>query len=308
MRVFYRKLFTVIFFLFFIINSVKSQNIEQQQDTTLLPPIEKESSYLSIDLNYISDAVFMGRKDSISAPYIYPSLTYHHKSGFYATGSFSYLTKADQSRVDMSISTIGYDFDSKKISGDFSLTKYFFSDKSYNVIAEVEADLTAKLSYDFDIVNLTATGITFFNSDNSSDLFLSGEISHDFVTNNEKFQFSPTAGIYFGSQNFYDQYFVSYRYSSGRGHGGNGAGTGSGTGGTTQTTTSISVEESEKFNLMAVELSLPSWYMHKKFTVSFLPTLVIPQNPATLIVDDVVVKEELDTTFYWMLGVSYKFD
>lgn len=284
---------------------LSSFSYAQQKDTSFKGTHE-EKSFLSADITFISDAVFMGRKDSIAAPYLYPSLTYHHKSGIYGTGSFSYLTKSDQSRIDVSILTLGYDFTANKLSGDLSVTKYFFSDDSYNVIAEVQADITALLRYDLDVINIAATGITLFTNDSSSDLFLSSEISHDFITNDQKFQFSPTAGVFFGSQNFYDQYFVTSRYSSGQGSGGNGSG--AGTGGTATTVTTVSVEESEKFNLMAFELSLPSWYSHKNFTISFLPTLVFPQSPATLVIDDEVVEEELDTTFYWMLGFSYQFD
>jgi hypothetical protein len=42
---------------------------------------EKEASYVSLNMNFINDAVFMGRKDSIATPYLYPSILYHNKSG-----------------------------------------------------------------------------------------------------------------------------------------------------------------------------------------------------------------------------------
>lgn len=76
-------------------------------------------SYGLISINYISDAVFMGRKDSISAPYLYPSILYHHKSGLYAKGSFSYLTKANESRIDLFLITAGIDFSVNDFSGDY---------------------------------------------------------------------------------------------------------------------------------------------------------------------------------------------
>ena len=93
------------------------------------------------NMNFINDAVFMGRKDSIATPYLYPSILYHNKSGLYASGSFSYLTKSSESRIDLFLITAGYDFSIKKLTGDISFTKYFFNDDSYNVISEVEADL-----------------------------------------------------------------------------------------------------------------------------------------------------------------------
>ena len=278
-------------------------------------------SYVSLGINYINDAVYLGRKDSITAPYLYPSITYYNKSGFYATGSLSYLTKSDENRVDLFLGTIGYDFTSKKISGDISFTKYFFNSNSYNVISEVEADLTATLRYDFDIIETSVSLTSFFNKNSGSDIFLSSEISHDFITTNKDFQISPSIGVYFGSQNFYEQYYIYNRFGSerttgsgsGQGSGGSssGQGTGQGTGGSTTTTTTTTatlvLEESEKFGLMAIEFSLPVWYINKPFILSLSPTFVIPQNPAILTVDSEVYKEDLETTFYWIAGISYRF-
>ena len=275
-----------------------------QTDSLISQDLKNNGSYLSVDINYISDAVFMGRKDSITAPYLYPSMTYHHKSGFYGTGSLSYLTKSDQSRIDLFLISAGFDFTSKKLSGDISVTKYFFNEDSYNVISEVEADVSAYLTYDIDFMNIFVAASTYFNKNSSSDFFLSSELSHDFITNDQKFQISPTAGIHMGSQNFYEEYYINNRIGSDRSSG-NGQGSGGGT--TVETTTSISIQESEKFNVMAAEFSLPMWYTSKSLTFSFLPALVLPQSKATILVDEVLVEEDLKETFYWMVGLSYKF-
>ena len=269
-----------------------------------------DPSYVSIAVNFMNDAVYLGRKDSISAPYLYPSITYFNKTGLYATGSFSFLTKSNESRIDLFLGTIGYEINSNKFSGDISFTKYFFNTDSYNVISEVEADLTATLGYDFDVFNLNLSLTNFFNKNSTSDIFLSSEISHDFVSTDRKFQISPTMGIFLGSQNFYKEYYIYNRFGSERSTG-SGQGSGQGTGSTADpietTTTTVVLEESEKFDLMAVEFSIPIWYMAKPFTVSFLPVLVVPQNPATLTVDSAIYEEDLENTFYWMVGLSYRF-
>ena len=270
----------------------------------------EDPSYVSIAVNFMNDAVYLGRKDSISAPYLYPSITYFNKTGLYATGSFSFLTKSNESRIDLFLGTIGYEINSKKFSGDISFTKYFFNTDSYNVISEVEADLTGTLGYDFDVFNLNLSLTNFFNENSTSDIFLSSEISHDFVSTDRKFQISPTMGVFLGSQNFYKEYYIYNRFGSERSTG-SGQGAGQGTGSTADpietTTTTVVLEESEKFDLMAVEFSIPIWYMAKPFTVSFLPVLVVPQNPATLTVDSAIYEEDLENTFYWMVGLSYRF-
>ncbi|MDP2058956.1 MAG: hypothetical protein U1C58_09670 [Flavobacteriaceae bacterium] len=258
---------------------------------------ETEKSYILADVNFISDAVFMGRKDSLTAPYLYPSVTYHHKSGLYARGSFSYLTKSDEARIDLFLVTAGYDFTIKKFSGDLSATKYFFNENSFNVISQVEVDVTASFKYDFDLASLSVAANTYFNNNSSSDFILSSEISHDFITKNNKFQVTPTAGIYLGSQNFYEEYYISSRSGNTRGLGKNNP----------ITTTNVTIQESEKFDIMAVEFSLPMWYTSKSLTFSFLPIFVIPQSEATVIVDETFVKENLGNTFYWIAGISFKF-
>lgn len=257
----------------------------------------KDSSYLSLSANYISDAIFMGRKDSISTPYLYTSITYHHKSGCYATGSLSYLTKANQGRIDLFLVSAGFDFTVKKLSGDISVTKYIFNTDSYNVISEIEADITAQFIYDFNIVNLGVTSGLYFNSGSNTDLFLSSELSHDFVLKTQKFQISPTAGIYFGTQQFYEQYFINNRFGNGRGQQGQGM----------PEETNINFAESETFSLLAIEFSVPMWYVNEPWIFSLLPSYVLPQNPSTLTVDNVVFEEDLDNTFYWIFGVAYQF-
>ena len=289
--------FATLILLILFTNTVISQN--KSPDAKIIK--NKDSSYTSISLNYISDAIYMGRKDSISAPYLYPSITYYHKSGFYANGSFSYLTKSNESRIDLFLLTAGFEFSVKKFDGDLSVTKYFFNEDSYNVISEVQADFTAAFSYDLDIINLNLTASTYFNNNSSSDFFLSSEISHDFISSNNKFQLSPTLGVQFGSQNFYEEYYMNNRLGNGQ------RGSGNGNNSSSQTVTSVSIQESEKFNLMAIELSLPIWYVQKPFILSFLPTLVFPQNEATVTTEDTLVNENLEETFYWMIGLSYAF-
>jgi len=253
--------------------------------------------YFSADLYYVSNAVFMGRRDSIADPYLYPLLTYHYKSGFYAQGALSYLAKSDSNRIDLFLVSAGFDFTAKKLFGDISFTKYFFSDDSYNVISEITADVTAKLKYDFDILNISFGTSTFFNNNSSTDLIMSSELSYDFVTKDNKFQISPLVGFYLGSQNFYEAYFTNKRLGNGRGFGNNSG----------ETTTAISVQEDKKFSLLAIEFSLPIWYSNKSLTLLFLPTYVVPQNASTFIVDGVAAEEDLEETFYWLAGLSYRF-
>lgn len=290
--------------LILLIFSFTNLTFTQENEYDTYQTKDKDSSFFILSLGFINDAVFLGRKDSVSVPYLFPSITYYNKSGFYTTGSFSYLTKSNESRIDLFIGTVGYDFTIKKFNGDISVTKYFFNSDSYNVISEVEADVTANLNYDFKVLNLVASATTFFNNSGDTDIFLSSDVSHDFVVKNQKIQVSPTVGIYFGSQNFYEEYYINSRFGGGKGSG-SGSSSGQGTGGTNQTT--VKLNESEKFGLMALEFSLPIWYVHQPIAIIFSPVWVIPQNPTTLTTEDAVYQEDLENTLYWLVGASYTF-
>ena len=63
----------------------------------------EDKSYFLADVSYINDAVFLGRRDSIAAPYIFPSIGYYDKSGFFADASISYLTGSEENRIDLSL-------------------------------------------------------------------------------------------------------------------------------------------------------------------------------------------------------------
>ncbi|MEL0456003.1 hypothetical protein WJN01_07185 [Flavobacteriaceae bacterium SZ-1-7] len=298
------KLSKLYFIVFLAMAMISNTFTGQENANDEIQKKQTDSSYFSLSLGYISDAVFLGRKDSISAPYLYPSISYYHKSGFYTTGSFSYLTKKEDSRIDLLLVTLGYNFTIEKFEADLNATKYFFNEDSYNVISQAEVDLTANLSYDFNFLNLGTNATVFFNKDSSSDLFISSEISHDFITKSKKFQISPTLGIHFGSQNFYEEYYVNKRFGSG----GQAQGLGQGNGGSTQTTTtSVVLNESEKFGLMVIEFSLPIWYVNKPFAFGLYPFFVIPKTPATLTTETDVYSEDLENTFYFLIGISYSF-
>jgi len=320
------KLVFVIIWIFMLLGCfIYGQNNESS--TKLL---KNNKSYFALNLSYSNDYVFMGRKDSITAPYLYFITKYQHKSGFYVDGSVSYLTKPEESRIDLFLFDLGYNFTINKFSGDFSATKYFFNEESYNVLSEVDVNIAAIASYDFNVINFMVAASTYFGENSDADFFLSTEISHDFLTTNRNFQFSPTAGVYFGTQNFYESYYIYNRYGNGErpksnsGTGGSGSGSGNGTGSgsgndtgsgsgtgfedTLEVVTELVIDESEKFNLMAFEISLPMWYIHKSFSISFIPSLVFPFNEATIVVDDTIVEEDLKETFYWMIGCGYKFN
>lgn len=262
---------------------------------------ESGDSYVLADLSYMNDAVFMGRRDSIAAPYVYPSIGYYDKSGFFVDASASYLTASEANRVDLFLTSVGYTFDSNKISGGISGTLYLFNEESYNVSSEILGDITAMFGYDFKAVELTMAASSYFNEGSSADFFAGLLIDRTFYSADNKFWINPGISLYAGSQYFYQEYYRTSRL-------GNRKGKGSGSGGTgTVVTEMIDISEAEKFNLLNVEFSLPLKYYHNQFIFAFNPVLALPQNSATITTETEIITEDLEPVFYWSLGVSYWF-
>lgn len=269
---------------------------------------DDEESYILTDVSYINDAVFMGRRDSIAAPYLLPSIGYYDKSGFFIDVSASYLTSSEESRVDLFLTTAGYLFEHKKWSGGFSGTAYFYNENSYNVQSEVVADITGLLSYDFDILEFSAYASSYFNKNSSPDIFLGFMADHTFYGKKKNFLITPRVSAYAGSQYFYEEYYTTSRLGNRKS---STSGQGSGQGGTTDTgteVTTVQIAEASEFNLLNVELSVPLQYYHKQFIFSFTPVWAFPQTSATLTTDTGTYEEDLENVFYWSVGISYWFN
>jgi len=262
--------------------------------------VDKEKSYILTDLSYQNDAVFMGRRDSISAPYIVPSIGYYDQSGFFADASLSYLTKSDENRVDLFLATVGYRFNSNKFSGTLSGTKYFFNDKSYSIQSEVEGDISAILSYDFGFLETSLITSAYFSKNSNTDFFVSAQIAKSLFTIDKSLEIKPTFNVSAGSQYFYQEY---YRYNRIGNRKGNNAGQNQ-----QSTTTVLGIEEVNKFNILNVELSMPIRYYYKSFIFSFVPQWAFPQSNATITTEDATIKEDLKNIFYWSAGISFWFN
>ncbi|MEZ7497715.1 hypothetical protein QO200_03085 [Flavobacterium sp. Arc3] len=262
--------------------------------------IEKAQSYILTDISFQNDAVFMGRRDSITAPYIVPSLGYYDASGFFADASLSYLTKSNENRVDLFLLTAGYHFDSNKLSGAISGTKYFFNDNSYSIQSEIEADVSAFISYDFDILEASILASSYFSKDSNTDFFVGAQLAKSLYTTDKSLEITPTIAAHAGSQYFYQEYYQYNRVGNRKGNGTN----------ENQQigTTIVGIDEVNKFNLLNIELSLPIHYYSKSFIFSFSPHLAFPQGNATIVTEDAIIKEDLKEVFYFSAGISYWFN
>ncbi|MCU0361126.1 MAG: hypothetical protein MUF75_10485 [Bacteroidia bacterium] len=251
-----------------------------------------EKSEFRLFMRYSSDYLFMGRSDSLPAPYLSPGLAYVHKSGFYINTSISYLTVKGESRIDMFKVSGGYDFYKNKFETGASITQFVFSDMSFAVQSEISTYLYGYAGYDFNLFMLYVDGSLGFSG--QTDAFLGLELNHTFYALNNKLRITPAFYLNTGTQNYYTEYYNnrSSQTGSGKGKGAQQSGTGT-----------IQTSETQKFQILDYEADIQVIYKLNKIKFFVSATWAFPVNPYTTTTSTGTYTEEIKTGFYWSTGV-----
>ncbi|HMH34336.1 MAG TPA: hypothetical protein VK543_14960 [Puia sp.] len=280
-----------------------STNSWAQRNPEKKDSIAQKKSHWIVGTSYQSNDVYLGRKDSVSVPYFTPSIGYHDKSGLFLTGSFSYLPKAGESRIDVVTIEGGYSYTSDDLSAELSLAKDFYNDQSYAVSAEIKGRISARVSYDLGFIEPSVDlGAIFADK---PDVVMGFGLEHSFSFFKEKLEIDPTFRVNAGSQNYYSNYYSKRRYSSKRN---------TAKGNNTASITA-SLANASRFAVMDYEWELSVEYkLNKRIKLSFTPTLAIPVNPSTVTIvtkspgnsiTSQIYTESLSSTYYFALGFSY---
>jgi len=267
-------------------------------------PKHRRYTYLDATLDYQSNSVYMGRKDSTILPYFIPGLGYYHKSGFYVTASAAWLKNADVSRIDLVTIGSGFRFSAGKYEGDFTASKYFYNSQSTSVTSAIQASMSYFSSYNLGWIRTTLSGQ--LNMGTNTDMEASLGLEHSFDFLDDALELTPTLSANAGTLNYYSNYYKTRRF--------NRKNTKKAVSGTV--TITGTVVNPSAFTIMDYEASLPVSYTAGKFTFSATPAFCIPVNPARINLkyvystDTTALRqhvEKIEDTFYWTLGASYRF-
>jgi hypothetical protein len=269
-------------------------NASAQKDTTInkidTSSKKRPVSYFKVGVDYLSDNVYNGRKDSVVVPYITPTFGYYDKSGLFIDVSVAFL--ANKGKVDLTTIDAGYDYGiGDQITGELSATKYFYSSSSTSVQSQTKFSFDGSIIYDPGFLAFSG-GLSVLTS-SETDFTTNFSIAHNFTFGEDSslWTISPTIGSNQGTQKSYAAYKKKRRLQGG------GAGS------------AIDVQNSNNFALLDYEFSLPISYDAKKWGISLTPTYALPQHPVTLTgpLGNVIATENLSNVFYVELGVYFKF-
>ncbi len=279
----------------------------QQFNTSAQSDSVARKSYFKAGANYLSNAVYSGRKDSAVVSYLSPTIGYYNKTGFYVDGSLSFLANSsDAGSIDEILLEAGYEFNiNDNLAAGLYASKYFYNNSSYSVTSELQGGIGGYLTYDAGFMNIGAGADLLFST--GTDLTLNGNLSHGFSfgSDSKLWSVTPTAEVNGGTQSFYRAYYKNRKFnyiSSGtKGKGHNSV---KGTSGSSKT---ISFLQSNRFSILDYELSVPVAYDAKAWGLFLTPTLAIPVNPSTYEVDGAPQTETLSTSIFVKAGIYFKF-
>jgi hypothetical protein len=264
--------------------------------------VGSDRSYFEASLNYQSNNVYLGRKDSTALPYFIPMFSYYHKSGIYISASAAYLHHSTVSRVDEFTLEAGYSFSAGNYSGDFTASRYFYNSQSTSVTAEIKGALSGQGGYDLGFIRPTFAAVLSFG--NKPDFEGSFGLEHSFSFGQGKLEITPAVQANGSTLNYYSNYYKTRRFAR------KGKKAVTGTVAITGT-----VESPSEFRILDYEASLPITYKTGKFKFSFTPLYALPVDPAVIDLHyaystgttaDKKNIEKTGDSFFWTLGVSYR--
>ncbi|MDP4264099.1 MAG: hypothetical protein Q8941_16345 [Bacteroidota bacterium] len=265
----------------------------------------EKRSYFRAEVDYTSDNVYLGRKDSSAIRYLSPEFGYFARSGFFTEATFNFLASAGNSRLDMMGLSAGYSFSHLKYEGEISATRFYYNSQSTNVRSEVKDEISYNNSFEFGLIKPTLS--MTLSVGNNTDLGGSIGLEHNFSIVDDKVDITPAFAANASTQNYYNNYYKKRRFIARK----KGSQPIPGT-----VTTTGEVLNASTFKILDYEASLPISYEAGRFSFAFTPVYAIPVHPAEVIITSKFSNgtttsktefEKINNCFFATLEISYKF-
>jgi hypothetical protein len=289
-------------------HEVSSDALHKVEDVTKAADSLKEDikkSYFMVGLSYLNNNVYLGRKDSTVLPYLTFNAGYYFKSGFFIDGSINYLASSAANRIDAVDFDGGYSFTANNYSGQATVSKYFYSSQSTNVKSNVTTSVSYFNSYDLGFITPTFTAALNFGT--KTDVAGTLGMEHTFFAMDDNLAITPAFTVNASTQNYYNNYYKTRRYTIKRKNKTPQTGVAKITG---------VVENASDFKILDYEISLPIDYTTGKFSFNINPVYALPINPSKVQITTTkannvsttrVTTEKIENNFFITVGATYKF-
>jgi hypothetical protein len=247
-----------------------------------------ELTYFYAGANYQTNNVYMGRKDSIALPYISPYIGYQFYFGLYAKASVSYAPGNKNGHFDLYTFELGYDrtFGKHILTGvSYESLHYYKNSPSTKASTKSITSLYCLYKNEKLEPQLTISQ----NQNNSSDLIINLSLDHNFRFKDNTFNVFPTISFFYGSMNFYNDYFLAKLHKQDN-----------------TITDGNFVKNAGQNQPLAVEFSVKAMYRAKSWLFTLTPTYIAPLSAATIILPNGVLTEKLTSSFLVTLDACHR--
>lgn len=216
-----------------------------------------------LGINYTSALHYYGRTDSLESSAFFPLAEFWFNRDLYVNAAPVFIRNQVQSlQYAGTLATIGFSHTAEKTITALYFTKPFYASGSDLVQSALKAQAGISFSYLHSVLNCTLGADAKFSD--KVDLGATAGIDHIFrkqLANSSVLVTDPSLYAYAGTQNFTGSWYKRKLPFLGL------------PGGTEEVSAS-----SQKFNILAYELSLPLIYAKNKWMVVLTPAYILPQN------------------------------
>ena len=276
----------LILLISFVNATVNAQS--QQSECDECDPFETKTCGL-FGINYLSNNVYLGRKDTMTIPYLSPYLGIHFYSGFYCKALVSYTTAGTGGHIDLATIQAGVDHTfGEHFEFGADAEKYFYNKNSISVLANLLGGVTTNAMY---LNNWLEPGLRLDLNINkkSSDIALGTSLDHEFSLDKDKICISPTFTVFSGTRNYLDEYYINRLTKKDK-------------------TLKLQhvISNSAKFQALSYEMSCKIICRANHWLFTIKPTYVLPLNPAIIELPKHTVTEKLTNTFFLEIDICYR--
>lgn len=269
----------IIIFCTLFTSIIQQKVIAQEYDNN-------DKSYFKVATRYYSDVVYSGRRDSIQVPYIEPSLSYFHESGFFITTALAFnpISKFSEPFDRFTIDA-GYEFSiTKNIEAGIYYSKYYYNANSQAISAELKSDLGIDLNFTKNNWHLRSGAYLFFSDLTDDFTYLSLSYSQEVKIGNMKLFILPKISSNQGTQKL----FINRK---------------------TKKLTNTSASTGTGFSVLDYEAGVEFNLDKPKWGITLEPYYAVPVNPGLLSSNRIKGDkyEKLSNTFYTQFSIYFKF-
>ena len=242
--------------------------------------------YFMYGANYQSDNVYLGRKDTLTAPYFSPYFGYHFICGLYAKTTLSY--SANKRRIDLLTLEAGYEHTfGEHFNTGANLDKYFYNKNTNNLRGNIRENAGMYGQYGNDWIEPMICFDANFNK--KTDYIIGLTLDHKFKLLDKTLIIIPMVTLNSGTQHFFDDYLLARLLKTDK---------------TLKLTKTLA--NAGRFKALDYELSTKVTYRVNKWLFTAIPTYAIPLNPNTIVFPTRSYQEKISNSFYLELDICHR--